>query len=479
MRIIEKIFEYADSNPTDIAIIQGAESVDYWTLADNVRKRASQIHELDMNVHEPFGIMLPNSINFIEWFLASCWARKPVVLIPSYFHSDELYYHISEMKLKHIVLHKENIRLFNQSDLRLVAKDCFMWENHESSTREMILQEDDMIVQFTSGSEGQSKAVVRSAQSILSELECLKEFFCTGIHEVFVPVSAMCHSFGLVGGTLYPLVAGYTLLIVDSLYIRNALFQMATYKASYVFASPFFYEKCTHKFQKETLKLSTIKRCYTGGSAISQKIVDNFYKEFKLEIYQDYGSTETGTMALGIKPLRESLDLGKFIGNAKWKIIKDIDSRPNEHWGELAVKNECLGFRYLYPAGCNYSKIQDGYYLTGDMVQVDEKRHLFFKFRCDGCVNIAGLKVYPSEVEQRICKMESVKEAAVIAHRSAEFQESLVVYIVCEDNCSVSEQQVRAYCKLHLADYKVPRKVVFVEKIEKNASGKVLKKYLL
>lgn len=475
--IIEKFLKCAASNPNAIALIHNKNSVDFRTLVYRVKKNASQLKKIGLNEHEPLGIVAHNSIDFVEWLFASFMTKNPAVLLPPYFRSEEFDYHISKIGLRFAILQKDYINNFNPDDLELIKENCFLWENMRGKPCLEKFCKEDFIVQFTSGSEGQSKAVVRTEKSLLSELKFLQESFPTSKFEVFAPISPMCHSFGLMGGTLFPLLNGYTVLIIDSLYIRDALYQMSSGKASCIFAAPYFYGQWAQILQKEMLDLSSLKRCYTAGTTTTQDIVENFYSFSKIEVYQDYGSTEMGTMALGIEPLRKTLELGRFIGNAKLRILPITELDSEDRLGELAIQNDIMDFRYLYPFECNLEKFRDGYYLTGDIVEKNNMQ-IFYKYRNDGCINIAGLKVYPSEVEQCIGKLSGVKDVAVTTCKNDKLEEYIVAYVVQQENERLTEQQIRTYCKKHLADYKMPKKVAIVEKLEKTTSGKLLKKYL-
>ena len=182
-------------------------------------------------------------------------------------------------------------------------------------------------------------------------------------------------------------------------------------------------------------------------------------------------------MALGTEPLRMTLELGHFIGNAKLKVCPLSNLYTGNCLGELAVQNDIMDFQYLYPPEFNLRKFKDGYYLTGDIVEKNANMQLFYKYRNDGCINIAGLKVYPSEIEQLIIDIKGVEDVAVKSVK-VDTEEFLIAYVVLKEGQHLTEQEIRAYCKRHIADYKIPKKVIIVDRLEKNSSGKILKKYL-
>lgn len=476
--LLDAIKEIALKNAENIALIHDGERVSYKSMFRAIEEKVQIISNLNLSKSEPFGIVLENSFEFIYWLLACFETDHPAILLPTYFRNSEYMYHLNKIGLRYLVAQKQYDKYFEEfNKIRMVGSNgLFFKENITYSSKELF--SGDRIIQFTSGSEGQSKAVVRTDKSLENEIISLYKAFEVREEEVFAPIAPMCHSFGLVGGTLFPLYYGYTVLITDTKYPTYTFTNIAKYHATYVFAVPYIYHLWCDIAKKEHLDLTDIQRCYTAGVAMEAEVYVNFKNVTGLDIYQDYGSTEAGTIAIGKVPLLESNSIGEVIGNAELRIDKVKDASTDEHIGELIIKNNILDFRYLYPAELNNLKVIDGFYYTGDMV-MSNNNGIFYKFRKDQCINVAGLKVYAYEIEQVLLKLQHINEVAVVPFKDNIKGEGLYAYIVVEHGWSYSENDIRMYCKKNLADYKIPSKVCFVKKLEKNAAGKILKKYMM
>jgi fatty-acyl-CoA synthase len=116
---------------------------------------------------------------------------------------------------------------------------------------------------------------------------------------------------------------------------------------------------------------------------------------------------------------------------------------------------------------------------SGDVGHFDDAGRLFIDGRDDEMIVSGGENVFPREVEDTIARLEGIGEVAAIGVEDADFGQRLRAYVVVSDGASVSEQDIKAHVKANLARYKVPRDVVFLDELPRNATGKVLKRELV
>jgi acyl-CoA synthetase (AMP-forming)/AMP-acid ligase II len=122
--------------------------------------------------------------------------------------------------------------------------------------------------------------------------------------------------------------------------------------------------------------------------------------------------------------------------------------------------------------------IRDGWYYTGDIATVDEDGYIFLLERKNDMIISGGENIYPKEVENVLYSHPAINEAAVLGVPDDHWGESVKALIILHEGEVLTEAEVIAYCKQHLAGYKKPRSVEFVDDLPRNASGKVLKKVL-
>ena len=120
----------------------------------------------------------------------------------------------------------------------------------------------------------------------------------------------------------------------------------------------------------------------------------------------------------------------------------------------------------------------DGWLRTGDVAVVDDDGFLFLVDRVKDLIIVSGFNVYPAEVEEVLTAHPAVAQAAVIGVPHPHSGEAVKAYVVTVDGASVEEDELIQHCEAHLARYKCPQKVMFVEQIPQGAAGKVLRKEL-
>jgi long-chain acyl-CoA synthetase len=122
--------------------------------------------------------------------------------------------------------------------------------------------------------------------------------------------------------------------------------------------------------------------------------------------------------------------------------------------------------------------IRDGWFFTGDIGRMDEEGYFFLQDRLKDMINVGGLKVYPAEVENVLHRHQAVAEAAVFAAADPVLGESVRAHVVLSPGQQTTVEELAAFCREHLADYKVPSSMSFVESIPKSPTGKILKRVL-
>jgi acyl-CoA synthetase (AMP-forming)/AMP-acid ligase II len=195
-------------------------------------------------------------------------------------------------------------------------------------------------------------------------------------------------------------------------------------------------------------------------------------------LYNLYGSTEVAWATIATPA-----DLRAAPGTAgkppMGTIVKLLDSEgrevPQGENGRIFVANEMVFEGYTGGGG---KEIISGLMSTGDVGRFDSGGRLFVDGRDDEMIVSGGENVFPREVEDLLSDHEAIEEAAVIGVEDAEFGQRLKAFVVCRSGVALGEDAVKEYVKHNLARYKVPREVVFLDELPRNATGKVLKREL-
>ncbi|CAN5277790.1 acyl-CoA ligase FadD12 [soil metagenome] len=225
-------------------------------------------------------------------------------------------------------------------------------------------------------------------------------------------------------------------------------------------------------------RLDSLRFVSASGSRMRPDAVTSFMDRFGDVVYNAYNATEAGQITVASPAdLRHSPDTaGRAVRGTVLRIVDDAwkPVAPGEV-GRITVKgaSEFDG----YTAGDN-KLFHDGYMVSGDVGRVDADGRLYVVGRDDEMIVSGGENVYPLEVEKSLGEHASVREVAVIGVDDEAYGQRLAAYVVLAPGAAATAEELKAYVKAHLAGYKVPRDLVLLDELPRNASGKIMKREL-
>jgi acyl-coenzyme A synthetase/AMP-(fatty) acid ligase len=224
--------------------------------------------------------------------------------------------------------------------------------------------------------------------------------------------------------------------------------------------------------------LGTLRVIALSGSALPGELATRAMDTFGDVLYNLYGSTEVAWATIATPE-----DLRAAPGTAgrppMGTVVKLLDSEGREagpgEGGRIFVANELMFDGYTGGGG---KEIIGGLMSTGDMGRFDAAGRLFVDGRDDDMIVSGGENVFPREVEDLLADHPQIEEAAVVGVEDEKFGQRLKAFVVLRAGSKLSEEAVKTYVRKNLARYKVPRDVVFLRRLPRNATGKVLKREL-
>lgn len=473
--IVNKVLYLAQLLPDKEILVDAARKMTYKELHEQIMQNVEKINCHTSDADLPIGLLFPNSIEFIVWILAAEYCGKPVVLFSNKMKLGEIEYHLERISIDFLVTDEKHT-LDEKSDYRLLEKNkyCKLLAPICTTKEQNCFEKGDYLCHFTSGSEGEVKAVIRTKDGIENEIVRTAETIEFGTDKVFLTVPPICHSFGLIAGTLLPLYYGHKLVLADQFQPENIAYILDKEKVNILFAVPYMYYLLDAHMEKAAYNSFCLEYCFSAGAPL-EKDISNFFKVFvNAKLIQDYGSTETGVICLNSSIERRAKSVGKPVGGRSITFFDQyVDNGITI--GEIGVKSTDIIRKYIYPEKYNTQKFEDGFFKTGDLGYIDEDGFLHIVGRTNLIINVAGNKVDPIEVENTILKMEGIREAVVVGKTHDRIGKILVAFVVKSQN-NISELDIRKHCQKKLADYKVPRNVYFMEELPKGHTGKVLRK---
>jgi fatty-acyl-CoA synthase len=224
---------------------------------------------------------------------------------------------------------------------------------------------------------------------------------------------------------------------------------------------------------------SALKIIFVGGSQFGAELCKRALKAFGPVVYNLYGSTEVSyaTIATPDDLKEEPGTVGGVVRGSIVKILDDHgDEVPDGETGRIFVGN--AGQFEGYTGGETKEQIR-GLMSSGDLGHFDEKRRLYIDGRDDEMIVSGGENVFPGEIEELLAGHEAVEEVAAIGVEDDRFGQRLKAFIVLREGKELTEDEAKLYVKDNLANYKIPREVLFIDELPRNPTGKVLKRELV
>jgi fatty-acyl-CoA synthase len=333
------------------------------------------------------------------------------------------------------------------------------------------------IVIHTSGTTGKPKGAARAAGGRgLREFAGLIEVVPFHRDDVILCPAPLFHSFGLLTTTV-AVVLGATLVLPDGFDPQGSLDLIEHHRATACSFVPLMLRRIASQAEgdRSDRDLSTVRIVLVSGSALSPDLRDAVTDLFGDVLYDLYGSTEAGWVAIARpEDVRERPgSVGRPVPGAEVTAFSPDGRRLDPGGtGELHVRGSAVFEGYV---GGEEHRERDGFLALGDLGRLDEDGYLYVEGRDDDMVVVGGENVYPVEVEEAISRLDGVDDVAVLGVDDPEYGQVLAAFY----QGPADPDEIREACRDALASYKVPRRIERVDELPRTATGKVLKRELL
>lgn len=327
---------------------------------------------------------------------------------------------------------------------------------------------------YTSGSTSKPKGVIRSNRILFEHSRMLQRIYNLDSSDTVLCLVQPQHAFGLenVLGAIY---SGSALRIEKDFSHTKVINFIEQGMCSIIVGVPFQYELLA-KVNK-SVPASKLRYLLSAGAPLKKAVNIAIYNLFGIPITQIYGSSELGASAvnLDISKNFEYEAVGKPLPGVELKIIDDENRvLPHCRVGEIVLKSPYCTIGYVEAEeATGDAYIEDGWFFSGDLGYINEKGVLFITGRKKNVINIAGKKVSPEEVEKVIKRMENIEDVKVEGRNDPSYGEIIIAKVVVKNGFDISEYTIFNHCKKYLSDYKIPRLIIFTDRLEYTRTGKL------
>ncbi|MFY2157540.1 fatty acid--CoA ligase family protein [Cytobacillus firmus] len=510
MNLTEQLHETAIKMGDKTAYYFMDQSSTYAELDGAVTKFADGLSKLGVKKGDHIALLLGNSPHFVIGLHGALRLGATVIPINPIYTPDEIGYIVNNGDVKAVVtldllvpliekMHQALPKVENYiicdtpqgqaSEQDLSALSAF---SKMKSFTQLIalgdigfkgpeLEEDDTaVILYTSGTTGKPKGAMLTHKNLYSNAKDVSDYLHMNENDRVITTLPMFHVFCLTVALNAPLMNGATILI-DPKFSPKEIFRLAKKYEPTVFAGvPTMYNFLLQYEDGNPEDLKSLRLCISGGAAMPVALLHGFEKKFNVIVSEGYGLSEASPVTC-FNPLdkpRKAGSIGQSIMNVENKVVNELGEEVSiGEVGELIVRGPNVMKGYYKLPEETAATIRDGWLYTGDLAKRDEEGYFYIVDRKKDLILVGGYNVYPREVEEVLYNHREVVEAAVLGVPDPNLGEAVKCYVVT-NNPQLTEELLLAYCAEHLARYKVPSSIEFLEELPKNTTGKILRRAL-
>lgn len=333
---------------------------------------------------------------------------------------------------------------------------------------------------FTSGTTGRSKGVLCAHRQSLSASASWAANGKITSDDRYLCINPFFHNFGYKAGILACLRTGATLIPHLTFDPLRALQAIERHRITVLPGPPTIYQTLLDHPRRGDYDLSSLRFAVTGAATVPVVLVERMQSELDIDIVLTaYGLTEANGMGTMCRADDDAVTVATTCGRPFADFELRIDASAPDEAGEVLLRGPNVMLGYLDDPEATAAAIDaDGWLHTGDIGAVDAAGNLRITDRLKDMYICGGFNVYPAEVEQVLARMTGIADAAVIGVPDERLGEVGRAFVVARPGADLDEQSVIAYTREHLANFKAPRSVRFVDALPRNPGGKVVKPQL-
>ncbi|HWO97683.1 MAG TPA: fatty acid--CoA ligase family protein [Bacillus sp. (in: firmicutes)] len=492
------------------AYVFGDEAVTYLELDEAVTRFASGLDKIGLQKGDHIAMLLGNSPYFVLGLYGSLRLGATVIPVNPIYTADEITYIINNGDVKAIIALDGLIPLLNSIESHIPnVEHIIICETPQQSenipqqskltlskrmklfTEIMLLgetvyhfpviqEEETAVILYTSGTTGKPKGAMLTHKNLYSNAKDIADFLDISTQDRVLAVLPMFHVFCLTVALNAPLMNGGTVIIMSKFSSASVFRTIREQKATIFAGVPTMYNFLLQYTGGNQADFQTLRLCISGGASMPVALLTAFEQKFNVVISEGYGLSEASPVTC-FNPLNRPCkpgSIGTSIINVENKVVNEWGVEvPIGQVGELIVRgpNVMKGY-YKMPEETAFA-IKDGWLYTGDLARMDEDGYFYIVDRKKDMIIVGGYNVYPREVEEVLYNHPAVLEAAVIGIPDLNLGEAVKCFVVLKEP-TITKADLLKYCYEHLAKYKIPSEIEFLEELPKTTAGKILRRAL-
>ena len=492
--------------PDRVFLVHGDRRFTYTQIDHQACALAAALHQLGIGRGDRIAIDLPNWPEFIISLFAAAKLGAIVVPLNPRYTLNELQYMLRHSEAE-VVVTVENFNgvdylqvfeglLTTLPDLQYVVtvgEEDLWYDDRIYQFEDLVSSgagrdvpavdidpaQDTFAIVYTSGTTGKPKGVELTHANLLTTAAATIDAIGLSPDDVVFGISTVFHVFGLGPGILGTLMAGAGLVLEEGQDAEEAIELIERHRVTVHYGVPTAYVTEMRAARSAGRDLSSLRVGIVAGAPIGYDLVQRIRAEFCPNLCIAYSLTETASAVAITRPAdppsKQLSTVGRPLDRTAIRIL-DLDGTilPEESLGELAVRGPGVmkGY-YRQPGETTHAFDPDGYFRTGDLGMIDEEGYVHIVGRRKELIIRGGFNVHPREVEDRLQAHPAVLESVVVGVPDEVLGERVCACVMPVEGAIVTGEEIKAWCRGALADYKVPDLVRFFDAFPLTGSGTV------
>lgn len=487
------ITDWATRMPNAVAIRAPQRTpLTYGQLGLELARVTATLNANAIERNDRVALVLPNGPEMAVAFLGVAAVATAAPLNPTY-RAEEFDFYLSDLNARALIVSTETdspsrevacargIPLIELAPLSQEAAGIFEFSNLPASAPgepTSAQAQDVALVLHTSGTTSRPKIVpltqanlCASARHIRATLQLAPEDSCLNVMPLF-------HIHGLIGALLASLTAGASVICSPGFYAPQFFGWLDTMGATWYTAVPTMHQAILDHAAANTeiIARHPLRFIRSSSAALPPRVMAEMERVFSAPVIESYGMTEAAHQ-MASNPLPPRVRRRGSVGPAAGPQLAIMDEVGNllgvGAKGEIVIRGPNVTLGYENNATANAASFTNGWFRTGDEGYLDADSYLFITGRLKEIINRGGEKIAPREIDEVLLNHPAVAQAVTFAMPDSRLGEQIAAAVVLRENFYATERELRDYVAQHLADFKVPRRVILLKEIPKGPTGKL------
>jgi long-chain acyl-CoA synthetase len=480
------------------------ESISYGKLWERAKSLAAGLRGLGVKKGDRVAVLLPNSPAIIISYYGIWMAGASITPCNAMARDKEIAYQLKDSGAKTLIvadtLYDVAAPVADKLGVKIILAPVDEGPGKSAVSSAVQFQElvssgkdrpsdftidparDMAVLLYTGGTTGEPKGAILTHRNIVANTMQFAHWYdFQPDGETCICTIPMSHSGGMSGVMNVPLYAGATLITMKRFFPESVAKAIEKYRATRFFGVPTMYVAILNDENARKCNLTSLKACRTNAAPLPVAVKVAFDQMIGKEVLvEGYGLTETSPLTHA-NPLHKPKagSIGIPLPDTDCKII-DIQTGEDvgiHGEGELLIRGPQVMTAYWNKPEATEKVMKDGWFHTGDVVRMDEEGYFYIIDRLKDMIICGGYKVWPREVEEVLYRHPKVRMAMVIGVPDDFYGEVPKAFIVMkEPSGTATPEEMRTFCKLTVAPYKMPRIIEFCESLPISPQGKVLRR---